>query len=215
MTLEQLPSGRGRPKDAAKRKDIMDAARGLFLQFGFHGTSMDALAKRAGVSKATLYSHFEDKDALYRALISDKMATYKVDDFSDMLNWDVASDLQAIAEHMLDLIFDPEALDMLRMVIAEGRSGSGVASLFQEVGPKRLLDQISDYLVRQKARGTSYIEDVDADTALFASLVVDHQAMMFALMGVADGMDKPRRIHHARQAVARFIKLKRMETAAH
>ena len=215
MTVEQVPTSRGRPKDAGKRKDIMDAARQLFLRHGFHGTSMDALAKEACVSKATLYSHFEDKDALYRALINDKMADYKVDDFTDMLNWDVASDLQLIAKHMLDLIFDPEALDMLRMVIAEGRTGSGVAALFKEVGPQRLLSQISEYLERQKARGTTYIEDVEADTSLFASLVVDHRTMMFALMAVGDGFDEAGRERQARQAVARFIRLKRLETAAH
>ena len=215
MTVEQVPTSRGRPKDAGKRKDIMDAARQLFLRHGFHGTSMDALAKEACVSKATLYSHFEDKDALYRALINDKMADYKVDDFTDMLNWDVASDLQLIAKHMLDLIFDPEALDMLRMVIAEGRTGSGVAALFKEVGPQRLLSQISEYLERQKARGTTYIEDVEADTSLFASLVVDHRTLMFALMAVGDGFDEAGRERQARQAVARFIRLKRLETAAH
>ena len=215
MTVEQVPTNRGRPKDAGKRKDIMDAARQLFLQHGFHGTSMDALAKEACVSKATLYSHFEDKDALYRALINDKMADYKVDDFTDMLNWDVASDLQLIAKHMLDLIFDPEALDMLRMVIAEGRTGSGGAALFKEVGPQRLLSQIAEYLERQKARGTSYIEDVEADTSLFASLVVDHRTLMFALMAVGEGFDEAGRERQARQAVARFIRLKRLETAAH
>ena len=214
MTVEQVPTNRGRPKDAGKRKDIMDAARQLFLQHGFHGTSMDALAKEACVSKATLYSHFEDKDALYRALINDKMADYKVDDFTDMLNWDVASDLQLIAKHMLDLIFDPEALDMLRMVIAEGRTGSGVAALFKEVGPQRLLSQISEYLERQKSRGTTYIEDVEADTSLFASLVVDHRTLMFALMAVGEGFDEAGRERQARQAVARFIRLKRLETAA-
>lgn len=215
MESSVSPIPRGRPKDTRKRQDILQAAKELFTESGFHGTSMDALAKAANVSKATLYSHFDDKDALYRALIRDKMADYQVDDFSDMLNWDVARDLQVIATHMLDLIFDPEALDMLRMVIAEGRAGSNVPTLFQEVGPKRLLAQIADYLARQKARGTSYIEDIEADTGLFASLVVDHRTMMFALMGVGDGMPEADRERHARQAVARFIKLKRLETAAH
>ena len=215
MESSVSPTPRGRPKDTRKRQDILQAAKELFTESGFHGTSMDALAKAANVSKATLYSHFDDKDALYRALIRDKMADYQVDDFSDMLNWDVARDLQVIATHMLDLIFDPEALDMLRMVIAEGRAGSNVPALFQEVGPKRLLAQIADYLARQKARGTSYIEDIEADTGLFASLVVDHRTMMFALMGVGDGMPEADRERHARQAVARFIKLKRLETAAH
>ena len=122
---------------------------------------------------------------------------------------------QVTKQIMLDLIFDPEALDMLRMVIAEGRTGSGVAALFKEVGPQRLLSQISEYLERQKSRGTTYIEDVEADTSLFASLVVDHRTLMFALMAVGEGFDEAGRERQARQAVARFIRLKRLETAAH
>lgn len=209
----ETPEPRGRPKDAGKRRDIIDAASRLFRDGGYHGTSMDALAQAAGVSKATLYSHFDDKAALYRALIEEKMRDYQVDDFSDMLNWDVARDLQAIAKHMLDLIFDPEALDMLRMVIAEGRNNSDVPALFEEVGPRRLLGQIADYLARQKARGTNYIDDVEADTRLFSSLVVDHRSMMFALMGVEAAPDEAARQRQATQAVARFIRLKRSETA--
>ena len=204
---------RGRPKDAGKRRDILDAASLLFRDGGFHGTSMDALAQQAGVSKATLYSHFDDKAALYRALIEEKMRDYQVDDFTDMLNWDVARDLQVIAKHMLDLIFDPEALDMLRMVIAEGRNNSDVPALFEEVGPRRLLAQIADYLARQKTRGTTYLDDPEADTRLFSSLVVEHRSLMFALMGVEDGPDEAARERHARQAVARFIRLKRSEQA--
>lgn len=208
-TVSQV--NRGRPKDEGKRRDILLAASELFTGCGYHGTSMDALAKQANVSKATLYSHFDDKAALYRALIEMKMADFNVDDFSNMLTWDVVQDLQAIARHMLNLIFDDEAMDMMRMVIAEARTGSDVPSLFETVGPRRLLEQISDYLTRQKARGTAYLDDIEADTGLFASLVVDHRMMMFALMGVENGPDEAAREKQARAAVARFIKLKRLE----
>jgi AcrR family transcriptional regulator len=43
---------------------ILDAALELFAEHGIDGTSMDAIAEAAGVSKATLYSHWADKDAL-------------------------------------------------------------------------------------------------------------------------------------------------------
>ena len=208
-TVSQV--NRGRPKDEGKRRDILLAALCLFTGCGYHGTSMDALAKQANVSKATLYSHFDDKAALYRALVEMKMADFNVDDFSDMLSWDVVEDLQVIALHMLNLVFDDEALEMLRMVIAEARTGSDVPSLFETVGPRRLLEQISDYLARQKGRGTAYLDDVEADTGLFASLVIDHRMMMFALMGVENGPDEAMREKQARDAVARFIKLKRLE----
>ena len=50
------PNPRGRPKDPAKRSAILQAATTLFLGQGFAGTSMDAVAKQAGVSKLTEYS---------------------------------------------------------------------------------------------------------------------------------------------------------------
>jgi len=81
--------GRGRPKDVTKRNDILLAASDLFLQRGFHGTSMDALAEAAGVSKATVYSHFTDKNVLYQALIQSKVTDYQLDDLSPRLSWDI------------------------------------------------------------------------------------------------------------------------------
>ena len=211
MAQEASPVSRGRPKDIGKRKDILEAANRLFRASGFYGTSMDALAQKACVSKATLYSHFADKASLYRALIEDKMAAYEVDDFANRVCGDINRDLAMIAQQMLRLIFDTEALDMLRMVIAEGREGSDVPSLFEEVGPRRLLQQIADYLQSQKAAGVRYIDDAVADTNLFASLVVDHRTMMFALMGVQEPPDLAQREAHAKQAVARFLRLKKSE----
>ena len=58
---------RGRPKDPAKREAILDAAKALFIAQGFAGTSMDAVATEAGVSKLTVYSHFSDKATLFAA----------------------------------------------------------------------------------------------------------------------------------------------------
>ena len=206
-------SSRGRPKDVGKRADIFEAASALFRARGFYGTSMDALAQEAKVSKATLYSHFEDKASLYRALIADKMAVYQVDDFSERCGGDLEQDLTMIAQQMLSLIFDEESLDMLRMVIAEAREGSDVPDLFEEVGPRRLLQQISDYLQQQKDGGVAFISDPPTDTNLFASLVIDHRTMMFTLMGVQAPPDMATRKRHARNAVARFLLLKKSELA--
>src|SRR5690554_1573732 len=62
-------AGPGRPKDPAKREAILQAAQQLFLRSGYEGTSMDAIATEAGVSKLTVYSHFTDKETLYAAAI--------------------------------------------------------------------------------------------------------------------------------------------------
>jgi TetR/AcrR family transcriptional regulator of autoinduction and epiphytic fitness len=47
-----------------------------FLKHGYAGTSMDKVALSAGVSKATVYSHFQDKEGLFKVLI-ENLASYK------------------------------------------------------------------------------------------------------------------------------------------
>src|SRR5579859_8268673 len=48
---------------------ILGAARELFLDAGYGNTSMDAVAKHAGVSKSTLYAHFQNKEQLFGAVV--------------------------------------------------------------------------------------------------------------------------------------------------
>lgn len=61
------PSSSTHRADAAER--ILSAAEALFSQHGFDGVSMNAIAERAGVSKANVFHHFSSKDALYLAVI--------------------------------------------------------------------------------------------------------------------------------------------------
>jgi len=51
-----------------KRRDIMEAALDLFVERGFHGTAVPALAQRAGVGAGTIYRYFQNKEALVNEL---------------------------------------------------------------------------------------------------------------------------------------------------
>ena len=55
----------GRPKDLEKRAKILQAATSIFLKMGYHATSMNQIALEAGVSKLTVYNHFQDKGNLF------------------------------------------------------------------------------------------------------------------------------------------------------
>lgn len=57
-----------RPDDARKKR-LLDAALGVFVRFGFRKTSMDEVAKAAGVSRQALYLHFATKEELFRAAV--------------------------------------------------------------------------------------------------------------------------------------------------
>jgi AcrR family transcriptional regulator len=53
-----------RPRSAQAHKKVLDAAIDLFAERGIDATSMDAIAEASGVSKATIYKHWPDKDSL-------------------------------------------------------------------------------------------------------------------------------------------------------
>jgi AcrR family transcriptional regulator len=63
------PIPRARMAAADRREAILHAARAAFAERGFHETSLDAVAERAGVSKALLYEHFASKRELYVAML--------------------------------------------------------------------------------------------------------------------------------------------------
>ncbi|CAB1220626.1 HTH-type transcriptional regulator AcrR [Acinetobacter bouvetii] len=60
----------GRPKDLEKRQRILNAAKSLFLKSGYHGSSMNQIAQEAGVTKLTVYNHFQDKANLFVCAIA-------------------------------------------------------------------------------------------------------------------------------------------------
>ncbi len=54
-----------------RRASIIQAAKCLFAEQGFHAISVDEIVKAVGVSPAVLYRHFDSKDALYEAVLSE------------------------------------------------------------------------------------------------------------------------------------------------
>lgn len=126
----------GRPKSEQKRQQILHAAATLFLQEGYSGTSMDHVAKQAQVSKQTVYSHFDNKDALYRACISAKCQEYSID--PALLNdkqLTLSQLLRAVGKQLLRLFHDEQVIAMYQVVIAESRAAPHVAEVFYQTGP--------------------------------------------------------------------------------
>lgn len=76
MVSEPTPTTRPAPATPAatdrgrrRREVVLDAAESLFLEQGFHGTSMDELGAAAGISGPGLYRHYPSKDALLMAVL--------------------------------------------------------------------------------------------------------------------------------------------------
>ncbi len=56
---------------AATRRALMDAARGLFAERGYHEVAAEEIVSRAGVTRGAMYHHFEDKRGLFRAVVEE------------------------------------------------------------------------------------------------------------------------------------------------
>ena len=63
----------GDETESPKRRAILNAATELFAARGYGAVSMDAIARAADVSKATLYAHFESKDRLFATIVQDRL----------------------------------------------------------------------------------------------------------------------------------------------
>lgn len=125
----------------------------LFLDNGFEGTSMDAIAQQAGISKRTLYSHFTNKSALFAAVVEQLCAKVLPD--SEYLNPEDASDPSGVLERMaigfLTGIYAPEQIELYRTVMADAKHFPELGVLMIE-GPIRHSHTIIDKYLKDCAR---------------------------------------------------------------
>lgn len=103
-----------------KRAAIIDAALEEFRDKGFQATSMDSLSARAGVSKRTVYNHFESKEALFKE-ITQQIYDYAVEmtRISYKADRSLASQLDEIAHNELKLLRSEKFRDMAKIILAE------------------------------------------------------------------------------------------------
>lgn len=134
----------GRPKSAEKREQVLKAAGDLFLDVGFTGCSMDAVAKHSGVSKQTVYSHFSNKEALFTAVIESKCAEYQLDE-SHLANGalNLVDVLNAMGRQVVKLLHDEQVIAIYRVVIGESAANPRVAELFYQAGPQHSLNMLA------------------------------------------------------------------------
>ncbi|MBS0016727.1 MAG: TetR/AcrR family transcriptional regulator [Arthrospira sp. SH-MAG29] len=134
---------------ALKAEQILQGAIEEFLTHGFAATSMDRVAKTAGVSKATLYSHFGDKESLFSAL-TEYLGEKRILDFVIEPPEDPAIFLKTWATAILGKILnDPELLCFLRLIIGESGRFPELAQAFisnvVKVGINRLTKSLESY----------------------------------------------------------------------
>ena len=154
MSSVLKPVSPGRPKDLEKRAAILEAGKKLFPLQGFDGTSMDAIANEAGVSKLTVYSHFTDKETLFKEVIRAKCEEQLPHQlFMADLSGPLRGQLHTIARAFFQLVTSEEAIAMHRMMTSQTQQSRKLAELFWEAGPKQVMLAFESFLRDEVAGG--------------------------------------------------------------
>lgn len=155
-------------EDSAKRRQIAEGARKVFLERGFDAASMGDIAKAAGVSKGTLYVYFKDKDELFGAIVG-KECTFQAEGVFqfDHADRDVEAVLRKHGAAFTKNICDPHRLSSMRAVIAIADRMPDLGRKVYEAGPVIGVARLSGYLRAMVDAGVLAIDDIEIAAAQF------------------------------------------------
>ena len=167
-TLERVLPATGED-ESAKRRQIIDGARAVFLSRGFDAASMNDIARAAGVSKGTLYVYFNDKERLFEAIVEQECQAQAEGIFDiDPRRSRRRGRAQAAGRRLCQVslparegVTDPHR-DRHRRPHARPR-----AQMFYEAGPARGIAKLAAYLAAQVEAGVLVVEDCEIAAAQF------------------------------------------------
>jgi AcrR family transcriptional regulator len=141
--------GNGKADPAVRRQAILDAALTVFADRGYEAARLDDVAARAGVAKGTLYLYFEDKEALFEALVRGAVSPMldKVGEFSAAAGMKTADILQFFFAVFRQEVLGTNRKLLLRLIISEGPRFPALAEFYYREIVSRGL-----HLVRTVAR---------------------------------------------------------------
>lgn len=158
---------------SGKAAQVLDAAKRLFIDRGFGATSMDAIAARAGVSKATVYAHYPSKEALFAATARRECERVMVRMAipEDVDNLPLKTALERIAGSFLKAGFGDENIALLRMVIAEAARLPELGEIFYECAPGLALAGVVGYMRQARDHGLIKTDDCELAATQFLGML--------------------------------------------
>jgi AcrR family transcriptional regulator len=167
--------GRGRPQarcDEETREIIFEAARHEFASSGYAATSMESVARRAGISTKTLYRLIPNKAALFEAMITDR-----IDRFASVVRLRACDDrnIEAALHAALvvcgELILDGEVIALQRLVLADSEKFPEISETFYHKAIRRTERTLANWLQAQDERGLIKIDDANAVAGMLLGML--------------------------------------------
>lgn len=160
------------PREAAKRKQILTAARSLFLTRGYAGTSMDLVTSEAGISKQTLYRYYSTKEALFSDLLCQVIHELTEEKHPSLASMPLPENREQLYDTILMMarviavkLSDPLYLSILRIVFAESVRFPELGELLLESFPKST-EVLTNLLKKCRETGLVKLEDGDEEMSM-------------------------------------------------
>lgn len=207
---EPRAAGRGRGGRPSRQQSaqladrILDVAEKLFLGHGFGSTSIEAVAKQAGISKRTFYHRFTGKERLFEAVVRRLIERWLPPFDSGLLaGADLGEALRRAAEYILQIALAPEALALHRLVIHEAQRFPALARIMHELGAASGIERIASHLEPRVRSGE--LREIDprfAAEQFILSVVTGPQRRA---LGLGVPMGPAQLATHAAEVVALFL----------
>jgi TetR/AcrR family transcriptional regulator, mexJK operon transcriptional repressor len=151
---------RGRPKDLEKRAAILRAAHRLFFECGLGPVTIDEVAEEAGVSKMTVYSNFEDKTAIFEAVVSQQ--ANRMEEAFQRLQVG-AGRVDVILTHygtaLLGFLLSPEVMRFDQILSSETNNHVDLGRRFYRAGPEKMWSAITAIIETASNDGQLHMKD--------------------------------------------------------
>jgi AcrR family transcriptional regulator len=210
------PAGRGsggrptREKTIRLNERLIEVATSLFMERGFEGTSIDAVAEAAGISKPTLYARYRDKRDLFAAVLRGRIRCWLAPisaaaeaQAGATRPENIETTLHELSRQMLAHSLTPESVTLQRILAAQAVQFPELATLACEEGWTRAVRGVAALLQRFQARGEIDVEDPELTASLFLNLVLGHSRRT-ALFGLGIDLNAEEREREA--AVRLFLR---------
>ncbi|WP_309646089.1 TetR/AcrR family transcriptional regulator [Phenylobacterium sp.] len=189
--------------DLAKTEAILDAAAELFGERGL-SASMDLIARRAGVSKQTVYNRYGSKAELMRAIVDRRVAEIVAPLLVPGADEHPEEALAAFGRGMIEAVLKPRGTALTRMTVQGATDLPDLARAFYEAGPATSRRRLAQFLERETSAGRMVVDNPALAAEDFAGMVLGaHQ--MAHLLGVGRDLDTDEIDAIACEAARRFM----------
>jgi AcrR family transcriptional regulator len=154
---------------AATRRALLDAARSLFAESGYHGTAAEEIVRRAGLTRGALYHHFEDKKDLFRAVVDEMEGEIDEEiEEAERAQSGLPEAVMAGYRAFIDAVLDPE---MRRTFFLDGPSVLGWE--WREIDARHAVGKIEEGLEALIAEGFMEPQPIKSMARLINGVVLE------------------------------------------